>query len=112
MEVIRDASPLERNRSLRLWWFETVPIFAVILSLWVKMILFSLSLRELWAFPKESIGAWVHKYPEIFSSLLASLLLLFCWTPLMKRSKRFVILIMLDLFLTMLVVADLIYARH
>lgn len=81
------------------WFIEAGPLVGVIISLWIKMAVFSVSLRSMWAQPEESIAQWIHAYPQVFSATLASLLLLFGFLSLIPRRNRFIVLLVLDLFL-------------
>jgi phosphoglycerol transferase MdoB-like AlkP superfamily enzyme len=80
-------------------------------SLWGKLIYFSISLRYLWWAPEESFGQWVSDNSNIFTATLAVLMLLLAPLALLPRSWRFLFLILLNLLISSLVVADLVYVH-
>ena len=99
-------------RPFHLWLVEIGPLVGVIISLWVKMAAFNLSLRSIWAQPEELIGQWIQAYPQVFGATLASLLLLLGPLLLIRRRSRFFVLLSMDLLLTSLVVADLVHVDY
>lgn len=93
-------------------WYEIGPFVAVLVSLWVKTVFFSLSLRGAWVFPDETMENWVRLYPQMFSAALGSLLFLFAFLPLLSRARRFAVLLILNFCITSLILIDLIFFRH
>jgi lipoteichoic acid synthase len=96
----------------RVWIVDFGPLVCVLVSLWLKQVYFSASLRNLWALPEESFGSWLRAHPHAISAELASLLLLFCLTPLIPRVWRYGALWVANFFLTALIVVDLLYAHY
>jgi len=76
------------------------------------MLWFGLSLRSLWWAQEESIGDWIRTHPTLFTATLSVLMLLFALTVLLPRVWRFVTLLSLNLFLTSLILADMMHANY
>lgn len=104
-----DHVRLTQERSFKFWLIEIGPLTLVIVSLWIKLIYFSLSLRSVWWASVEPLDLWIKSHTNIFSATLASLLLLFGLLTLLPRIWRYVILLVFDLLLTTLIVADMIH---
>ena len=83
------------DRPFRRQLIEFGPLVWVLVSLWLKLGYFSLSLRASESVrgtnltPEESIWRWFHTHPDIFSATPASLLLLLALAPLAPRVWRF-----------------------
>lgn len=107
---VRGAQPL-LTRSLNRWIVELSPFVWVMVSLWVKQICFSLTLRSWNGRPQESIWQWVSTHPGVFNATLASLLILLAPLLLLPRVWRYLLLLLLDLFLTLLILADTVHVR-
>jgi len=103
--------------SFRRQLVEFGPLVWVLVSLWLKLGYFSLSLRASESLrgtnltPEESIWRWFHTHPDIFSATPASLLLLLALAPLAPRVWRFCLLLALNLVLTTVILADLAHMR-
>jgi len=67
---------LRGSPSLRCWLVDIGPSAMGIAFLWVKLIYFSVALHNAsWAV-KESLALWLHTHPLIFTTTLASLMVL------------------------------------
>lgn len=100
-----------RRALVRLWLIELGALTAIIGSLWVKQIYFNITQRAAWAAPEESFWQWGQSHLSVLSLSLAILLLLFGLFPLIPRFLRFGLLLVLNLILTSLIVADIIHAQ-
>src|SRR5688572_17648869 len=98
--------PSERRRRVLV---DLGPYAFVMLLLAIKLLYFSLCLRKSWFAPGEPFWEWIRSRPEIFSSTAASLLLLFGALPLLARGWRLSALVLINLALALLIVANLIY---
>jgi lipoteichoic acid synthase len=113
LEGKRPPIPIHNNKPiLSLLLLEVGPLAWVTSALWAKLIYFTVHLQSVWLAPDESIGLWNIGRLEIFSSSLASLMLLFGPVTLFPRKSRFMILLLLDLILTSVIVLDMVYADY
>ena len=95
------------------WLSEIGPTIVVVSVIWAKLIQISLLLPSVsWAGGEPlQLFAAVRAYPDMFSATLACLLLPTAFLFLVHRVARLVTLLLLDLALTMLAVADFIHVR-
>jgi phosphoglycerol transferase MdoB-like AlkP superfamily enzyme len=101
--------PAPADISYRRWAFETAPVLLVTLSLWAKLIYFSLLLRAGWLLREESVAQWIQAHPEIFSGTLASIFLILVLPVLLPSAHRFVMLLAIDLLVTGVIVVDMVH---
>src|SRR5437016_4663790 len=95
------------------WLAEVGPAAVVVIVIWVKLVQISLMLPSVsWAGgePLHLVAA-IRAYPDMFSATLACLLLPVSILFLFPRVWRVATLLMLDVALTMLAVADFIHVR-
>jgi phosphoglycerol transferase MdoB-like AlkP superfamily enzyme len=112
---------LTRTPLVRRWLIETGPLGCMLIAVWVKLVYFSALVPSEWWAPDESIKQWMRpafyvvrsllSHPHILSATLAILLLFVALLPLSRRSWRFTALLLLNLTLTTLGVADLVHVR-
>ena len=95
-----------QNSSLNTWLTEIVPLSMVIASLWCKQLYFFYSLKRVWWGFNEPIERWAIAHPDMLSMNLASLIPLASIAIFFPRISRFVVLLLLDLLLTSLIIAD------
>jgi len=100
---------LTQKGSFQFLLIEIGPLSLVITSLWIKLIYFSLSLRYVWWASVEPLEQWIKTHANIFSATMSSLFLLFALIALFPRIWRYLILLTIDLFITTIIVADMIY---
>jgi hypothetical protein len=112
LRAIPNCTQSSRCFAIKNYVLEFGPLAWVIFALWMKLIYFSLSMREVWWAEQQSIGVWVRLYPEIFSGTLASLLLLFGLIPLLQRIWRVVLAFIINVCLTLLIVSDLVHLDY
>src|SRR5215831_2802018 len=96
------------------------PLAFTIGVLWLKLTYFSSFVPAGWRAEEEMIRQWlwpafhmlrfVYEYPHVLSATLASVLLLAAPFALLSRTPRFVALLILNLILTTLGVADVVYS--
>lgn len=114
-EMTDDTEPvIEKLRGrtrARQWLLEIGVLCVVVVSLWGKQVYFHISQRATWSPPEETFWQWSQSHLSVFSLSLAILMLLFGGFPLLPRLWRFGGLLALNIFLTTLVMADLIHAR-
>ncbi|MCI0455122.1 MAG: LTA synthase family protein [Candidatus Dadabacteria bacterium] len=97
------------NSSFNVWLLEIAPLIVVIVSLWCKQLYFYYSLRHVWWYKNESFDRLFIAHPDMLSMNLAILLLLASLVIFLPRISRFIVLIILDLLLTSLILADKLY---
>ena len=112
LRTMPNCTQSSRCSAIKKYLLEFGPLAWVIFALWMKLIYFSLSMREVWWAEQQSIGVWVRLYPEIFSGTLASLLLLFGLIPLLQRIWSVVLVLIINLCLTLLIVSDLVHLDY
>ena len=95
-----------QNSSLNTWLTEILPLSMVIASLWCKQLYFFYSLKRVWWGFNEPIERWAIAHPDMLSMNLASLIPLASIAIFLPRISRFVVLLLLDLLLTSLIIAD------
>jgi phosphoglycerol transferase MdoB-like AlkP superfamily enzyme len=93
----------------------------MLIAVWAKLVYFSALVPSEWWAPDESIKQWMRpafyvfrsllSHPHILSATLGILLLLVALLPLLRRTWRFTALLVLNLILTTLGVADLVHVR-
>ncbi len=97
---------LIQNSSFTALLLEIGPLIVVIGSLWCKLIYFYFSLRRVWWGFNEPFEQWLIAHPDMLSMNLASLLLSVSLVMFLPRIGRLVVLLLLNLLLTSLIVAD------
>jgi len=103
------------------WLLETGALVCILTIVWGKLVYFSILLPSEWWASEESIKHWMRPAfyvfhaiptdPHIFSATLAGLLLLVAPLPLLGRMWRFLLLLLLNLMLTTLGLADIVRGR-
>src|SRR4051794_1332868 len=84
------------------------PMVWVLVALWIKLIYFSAALRNTWS--HISLVPWVFEHRILFTTTLAILLVTLSPFPLIARRLRFASLLLLNLGITTLVLANLLHA--
>jgi len=99
----------KNQKSSLIWIVEISPFLFVIVSLWLKLIHFSIFLKSSWWAPEETTSVWVYNHPEMFTSSLSGLLLLIWFVPLLKRVWRYLLLIVINFLITSILLANQIH---
>jgi len=121
MTLRLETTRLLREPSAQRWLLETGTLVCILTIVWAKLVYFSVLVPSEWWAPEESIKHWMRPafyvfraiptYPHVFSATLASLLLLVAPLPLLPRTWRFLFLLLLNLVLTTLGLADIVHIR-
>jgi hypothetical protein len=85
------------------------PVKWVVISLWARQIYFGVYLQSIWL--QESLDRWIRSHAEMFGATLAVLLLLVAPTLILSRIPRYFLLVIINLALTSVIVADRISIR-
>lgn len=104
-----NPAPVARPSRRRL--LVAAPVILVTACLWVKLVHVSLSLRETWWAPEESLVEWIADHPDIFTATLASVLAILAPVVLLPRRTRVLALLILHLLVTTLALADRVHAH-
>ncbi len=98
--------------------FEAVPLLFILTLVLIKLVVFSLLLPGSWWGQGESfqdISLYffhaIYTKTHIFTATLACLLILVAFFPLVSRSRRYLLLLILNLFITTLGVAEIVHVR-
>ena len=91
--------------------FDFAILMATVLALWLKQLLFSVSIRSQWAAPDESLLQWAQGHPAVLALSLSSAILAAAALTVVPRSRRLPAALLLNAGVTTLVIADLIHAR-
>jgi phosphoglycerol transferase MdoB-like AlkP superfamily enzyme len=88
------------------------PLAFVVVSLWIKLTLYSVGLRDDGWGVETPLGQWLGRHPNLAIGTLASALLATAWTPLLPRGGRLAALVVVDAYVTLLVVCSAMYLRY
>lgn len=91
------------NKYLHFYLLEFGPLVTTVLSLWIKQIYFARTVQDPWWERPESNFA--------VSAGMATLLILFSPVAFLPRIRRFVVMIVVNLSLTLIILSDTIFFR-
>ena len=100
------------------WLLEMFPLVFILTLVLIKLVIFTALLPGSWIGQDESIQYLLFYFfrslftqTHIFVATLASLMLLFALTPLLRRSQRYVLLVFLNVSITTFALADIVHVR-
>ena len=88
------------------------PVFLGVSALWVKLVFFSLSLRNVWWAPETSLGEWLIAHVDILNMTAATVLILFAPIIVLPRVWGFVLVLAVDLVVSTLIVTNNMHFRY
>src|ERR1043166_2819106 len=119
--IMHRATVIARRLAHRHGFIDLAPVAFTILALWVKLAYFSYLVPGEWWASEERIKAWLRPalhilgfllaHPHVAIATAASVLLIVTPFPLLSRMWRFMSLLLLNLVVTTLGLADVVHAR-